>query len=135
MIHALRTILIRTLIIIPVLVMQLPLSSFAYAGDITQRELMQRLDMNEATLIIDVRKPDEFATGHVPGARNIPHNEIAARLGELRGHEDEEVVVYCESGRRAAIAQKILEQSGFTKVRHLEGDMKSWRKIGLPQVE
>lgn len=135
MAHALRTILIRTLIIIPAVVVQLPLSSFAIAGDISQRELMQRLDMNEVPLIIDVRKPDEFVTGHVPGARNIPHSDMDARLDELRGNEHEEVVVYCESGRRAAIAQKILEQSGFTKVRHLEGDMKSWRKIGLPQME
>jgi phage shock protein E len=135
MINALRTILKRTLIIISALVMQLPVSSFAIASDISQRELMQRLDINDVPLIIDVRKPDEFTSGHVPGARNIPHSDMVTRLDELRGHEHEEVVVYCESGRRAAIAQKILEQSGFTKVRHLEGDMKSWRKIGLPQVE
>ena len=135
MINALRTILIKTFIILSALVLQMPMSGFANASDISQRELMQRLDMNEVPVIIDVRKPDEFATGHVPGARNIPHGDMDARLDELRGNEHEEVVVYCESGRRAAIAQKILEQSGFTKVRHLEGDMKSWRKIGLPQME
>ena len=47
----------------------------------------------------------------------------------------QEVVVYCESGRRAAIAQGILERAGFTKVMHLEGDMKSWRERRLPTEE
>ena len=82
-----------------------------------------------------MRRPDEFAAGHVPSAKNIPHNEMATRLHELGDNRHEEVVVYCEGGRRAAIAQRILEQAGFTKVRHLEGDMKSWRKRHLPQEE
>jgi phage shock protein E len=133
--NALRMLMTKTFIVLLALALQLPLGGIAAASDISQRELMQRLDMNAAPLIVDVRKADEFATGHVPGARNIPHTEIAARLAELRGNEHEEVVVYCESGRRAAIARGILEQAGFTAVRHLEGDMQSWRRIGLPQVE
>jgi len=113
----------------------LPLAKAATAGEITQRELMQQLDRNAPPVIVDVRRPDEFATGHVPGARNIPHSEMAARLHELDDHQHQEVVVYCESGRRAAIAQSILEQAGFTRVRHLQGDMQSWRKRNLPQQE
>jgi len=130
-----RTIMAKTLILMLALGLQLPLSGIANAGDITQRELMQRLDMNEAPLIIDVRRTDEFAAGHVPGAVNIPHSEIAAHLDELRGNRHKEVVVYCESGRRAAIAQGILEKAGFTKVRHLQGDMQSWRNRGLPSED
>jgi len=130
-----RTIMAKTLILMLALGFQLPLSGIANAGDITQRELMQRLDMNEAPLIIDVRRTDEFAAGHVPGAINIPHSEIAARLDELRDNRHSEVVVYCESGRRAAIAQGILEKAGFTKVRHLQGDMQSWRNRGLPHED
>ena len=130
-----RTIMAKTLILMLALGLQLPLSGIANAGDITQRELMQRLDMNEAPLIIDVRRTDEFAAGHVPGAVNIPHSEIAAHLDELRGNRHKELVVYCESGRRAAIAQGILEKAGFTKVRHLQGDMQSWRNRGLPHED
>jgi len=130
-----RTIITKTFILVLALGIQLPLSAAANAGDITQRELMQRLDMNEAPLILDVRRSDEFATGHVPGAVNVPHSEIAAHLDELRDNQRNEVVVYCESGRRAAIAQGILEKAGFTRVRHLQGDMKSWRDRGLPREE
>ena len=130
-----RSLMTKTFIPMLALALLLPLGNVATAGEITQRELMQQLDRNDPPMIVDVRRPDEFATGHVPGARNIPHNEIAARLHELGGKQHEEVVVYCESGRRAAIAQGILEQAGFTQVRHLEGDMQSWRKRNLPQEE
>jgi len=129
----LHTLMTKTFIPMLVLALLLPLAKVATAGEITQRELMQQLDRNAPPVIIDVRRADEFATGHVPGARNIPHSEMAARLHELSDHRHEEVVVYCESGRRAAIAQGILERAGFTQVRHLEGDMQSWRKRHLPQ--
>jgi len=130
-----RTAVTRISILMLALIIQALLSAAASAGDITQRQLLQRLDRNDAPLIVDVRRTDEFAAGHVPGARNIPHTEIAARLDELRDNMHKEVVVYCESGRRAAIAQGILEKAGFTKVLHLEGDMQSWRKRGLPYEE
>ena len=130
-----RTLITKTFIPILALALLPPLANIATAGEITQRELMQQLDRNDPPMIVDVRRPDEFATGHVPGARNIPHSEMAARWHELDDHRHQEVVVYCESGRRAAIAQGILEQAGFTKVRHLEGDMQSWRKRNLPQEE
>lgn len=130
-----RTLMTKTFIPMLALALLLPLAKVATAGEITQRELMQQLDRNAPPVIVDVRRPDEFATGHVPGARNIPHNEIAARLHELDGKQHEEVVVYCEGGRRAAIAQGILEHAGFTRVRHLQGDMQSWRKRHLPQEE
>jgi rhodanese-related sulfurtransferase len=130
-----RTFVTQTFIPILALALLLPLANLAIAGEITQRELMQQLDRNAPPVIVDVRRPDEFATGHVPGARNIPHSEIAARMHELGDNRHEEVVVYCESGRRAAIAQGILEHAGFTQVRHLEGDMQSWRKRHLPQEE
>jgi phage shock protein E len=130
-----RTLMTKIFIPMLALALLLPLGNAATAGEITQRELMQQLDRNNPPVIVDVRRPDEFATGHVPGARNIPHTEMAARLAELGDIQHEEVVVYCESGRRAAIAQGILEQAGFTQVRHLEGDMQSWRKRHLPQEE
>jgi len=109
--------------------------SNAQARDIEQRELLQRLDHHQIPLILDVRRPDEFAAGHIPAAINIPHTEIGKRLHELGNNRNKEVVVYCESGRRAAIAAGILKKAGFTHVIHLEGDMKSWRERNLPTVK
>lgn len=114
---------------------QLLLIGTARGEEISQRELMQRLDMNTPPLILDVRRGDEFASGHVPGAINIPHNEITAHLDELSTLRNKEIVVYCESGRRAAIAQGVLEKAGFTRVKHLQGDMRAWRERGLPHEQ
>jgi rhodanese-related sulfurtransferase len=83
-------------------------------------------------LILDVRSPEEFAQGHVPGARNIPHDQLEARLAELGSDRGRNLVVYCESGRRAGIAEGTLLAAGFSAVHHLEGDMKAWREAGRP---
>ena len=82
-------------------------------------------------LLLDVRKPEEFAAGHVPGAINIPHDQLASRLSELP-RRDKPVVVYCRSGRRAALAEDVLRQAGYTDVQHLKGDMLGWEAEGRP---
>lgn len=67
------------------------------------------------TIIVDVRNPWEFEAGHVPGARNIPVDEITYRLNELRSLE-QPVVLYCRSGARSGMAVSILKQNGFPQV-------------------
>ena len=104
----------------------------AAAPTIKQEDLLQKLEAGSAPLILDVRSPGEYQSGHVPQAINIPHYELASRLNELPVTKDREIVTYCERGPRAGVAENILEQAGFTDVRHLEGDMHSWRYNSLP---
>jgi len=80
--------------------------------------------------LLDVRTAEEFAAGHVPGARNIPVAELEARLGELTAAKNHDVVVYCRTGRRAAAALQILAANGFQHLLHLEGDMQGWADGG-----
>lgn len=86
----------------------------------------------ETRLILDVRTPEEFAAGHVEGAVNIPHDQIAARLPEIERYAQAPVVVYCRSGRRAGLAAEVLGEAGFTNLHHLTGDMEGWIAAGLP---
>jgi rhodanese-related sulfurtransferase len=65
--------------------------------------------------VVDVRTPEEFASGHVPGAVNIPHDQMAARHGEI-GPPATPVLLYCRSGRRSGIAAGTLAEQGFTAV-------------------
>jgi rhodanese-related sulfurtransferase len=81
-------------------------------------------------LVIDVRSPEEFAAGHVPGAVNIPHDLVASRLAEIP--KDKEVVLYCRSGRRSGLAAETLEANGYKDLRLMQGDMPGWEKAGLP---
>lgn len=104
--------------------------SVAQVTDISQADLMQRIKSNHAGLILDVRSPQEYAEGHVPGAINIPHNQIGSRLAEIGSHKDKDIILYCEIGGRASAAANTLQAAGFNKLLHLEGDMKGWRSNG-----
>lgn len=104
--------------------------SIAQVTDISQADLMQRIKSNHAGLILDVRSPQEYAEGHVPGAINIPHNQIGSRLAEIGSQKDKDIILYCEIGGRASAAANTLQAAGFNKLLHLDGDMKGWRSNG-----
>jgi len=73
---------------------------------------------DNGTLIIDVRTPGEYHSGHVPNAVNISLDDIMAGGGDLGNNMDREIVVYCASGARSAYAQQVLAQRGYTNVRN-----------------
>jgi rhodanese-related sulfurtransferase len=99
--------------------------------DISPEELLARPAGGD-TLILDVRTPDEFAGGHVPGAVNIPYDQVSDRLAELESHRTNDIVIYCERGGRAGKAGDVLLGAGFTNLLHLAGDMSGWRAAGRP---
>jgi rhodanese-related sulfurtransferase len=100
-------------------------------ADISQAQLQEWMEQNFDVCILDVRTAREYNSGHIPGAINIGHREVSARLDELRPYADKNVVVYCELGVRARMAQTILTKAGFDRVYHLTGDMAGWRNAGL----
>ena len=106
-----------------------PMRGTAY---ISQQEVLDHLGSDAAPLILDVRSGQEFDRGHLPGAINIPHTQLAQRLVEIRSYQDRRIVVHCEAGRRANLAEQVLRQAGFTDVRHLRGDMLTWRQNRMP---
>ena len=106
-------------------------SAAAKVGSISAGQLLDQAAAHRPTpVILDVRTPAEFAAGHIPGAVNVPHDQIGARLDELAGARDREVVVYCRSGKRAALALDVLGQHGFKHLAHLQGDMPGWEAAG-----
>lgn len=70
---------------------------------------------NPATVIVDVRSPWEFDTGHVTGAKNIPLEEVMYKVKELKEIQ-RPIVLYCRSGNRSGMAVNILKQIGLTEV-------------------
>jgi phage shock protein E len=119
-------------------VVQAPLDSATVAGlpapgaDMAPEELVGRLGGESPVVLIDVRTPEEYAAGHIPGAVNIPYDMLPTRLHELEGHQGDEVVVYCRTGRRAKIAETVLTEAGFLNVRDLEGHMVAWTAADYP---
>jgi rhodanese-related sulfurtransferase len=80
--------------------------------------------------VVDVRAPDQFATGSVPNARNIPAGEIGQRCSELR--KDRPVILVCNPGRAAHSAASKLRAGGIGEVYVLAGGVAAWREAGLP---
>jgi phage shock protein E len=92
------------------------------AGDLTPAQAHKLVA--DGALLVDVRSPEEFASGHLPGAVNLPVQELDARLGEL-GPNDRPLVLYCRSGNRSARAAATLTRAGHKDVHNL-GAMSRW---------
>jgi len=111
----------------------LPVANAADTVLVSQAELLKRLEQKDPELVVlDVRTADEFAAGHVPGARNVSHDVLAARIEELSAARDKQVVLYCRSGRRTLLAEDVLRKAGFTRLGHLEGDYLAWEAEKRP---
>ena len=83
-------------------------------------------------VLLDVRTPEEFAAGHIAGAVNIPHDQLANRASELPQDRNTEIAVYCRSGRRSALALDWLGTQGYERLLHLQGDFLGWQAAGRP---
>ena len=86
----------------------------------------------ENKFLLDVRTPDEFALGTLPGAVNIPLDELRDRLTELP--KDRMIYTFCAVGLRGYLAYRILTQHGFEKVRNLSGGLKTYRAATAPII-
>lgn len=83
-------------------------------------------------VLIDVRTPEEFASGHIPGAINISVQTMPDRLAEIP--RDKAIVVYCHTGNRSATASSILSKAGYGQVYDL-GGINAWSAAGLPVIQ
>ncbi len=88
------------------------------------------VENSAAALLIDVREPEEYAHGHIPGAVNLPQADLATRFGELPRHEP--VYVVCKAGYRSLRAAGFLIQSGLTGVASIRGGTDGWQAAGRP---
>lgn len=78
--------------------------------------------------MLDVRTPEEYQAGHIPGATLIPLDQLSVRYGELP--LDETIVVYCRSGNRSLEAVYLLENAGFERVHSMDRGINSWIALG-----
>ncbi|WP_240479517.1 rhodanese-like domain-containing protein [Pseudoalteromonas rubra] len=84
-------------------------------------------------VIVDVRSEKEFRAGHIKGAIHIPFDQITQHQPLLDTLKTQTLVVYCRSGRRAAIFEQALAQQGFSLL-HLNGDYLHWQAEQLPVI-
>ena len=85
----------------------------------------------EGWQLLDVRTTEEYAEGAIPGAVNIPVDDLRGRIGELSGHD---WIVYCAVGQRAHVATQLLAAHGVT-AKNLDGGWSTWRNTAAGQRE
>ncbi|OAV43361.1 rhodanese-like domain-containing protein [Lewinella sp. 4G2] len=94
--------------------------------DATIQELKEREAGDKKDyVLLDVREDYERSEFNIGGV-HVPLGDLMGSLDKLAPHKDEEIIVYCRSGKRSAMAAQLLGQSGFSNVRNLEGGMLAW---------
>ena len=88
--------------------------------------------MNQGALVVDLRKPEDFAIGHLAGARAMTGEQILKANDTLKKYKEKVVVVYDDSGSLSASATRQLTAQGFTKAFNLRGGLAAWRAENLP---
>lgn len=101
-----------------------PLLDPATLRDLTRSDQGPRL--------LDVRTPGEFRTAHIPGSYNVPLDTLREHRAELRHHLDQDVILICRSGARAAQAERALAEAGLPNLRVLDGGVMAWESAGGP---
>ncbi|MAX54190.1 MAG: sulfurtransferase [Alcanivoracaceae bacterium] len=117
----------KSLIQILVIACSLLASPLWAADSISISELKQAMQTGKTPIIIDVRDEDEYLAGHIPGAILVPAKNVEHHMDMLEKYKKEEIVLYCQSGRRASAAATTLENAGFKHVKLLEGDFPGWQ--------
>ena len=100
-------------------------------GGITPDSAVQLMNREKA-LVVDVSEAEEFATGHIKGARNVPVNELQARLPEVARNKTVPLILVCPSGARSKRALGVAKTLGYDKAVVLGGGLKAWRDANLP---
>jgi molybdopterin/thiamine biosynthesis adenylyltransferase/rhodanese-related sulfurtransferase len=98
------------------------------------RELLDAPRANGDTppVLVDVREPDEWDEGHIPGAVHVPRGYLESRIEQVAPDRSRPVLVYCAGGARSAFAAKTLEELGYEHVTSLAGGYTDWKRNGFP---
>jgi rhodanese-related sulfurtransferase len=96
--------------------------------NITVEELKGKIDSGEKVNLVDCREPHEYAESHI-GGKLIPLGKIQTmQVEEIEDLKDEEVIIYCRSGRRSMLACMVLDQLGFKDTFNVEGGILAWQE-------
>jgi rhodanese-related sulfurtransferase len=89
----------------------------------------------EDAKVVDIRAKDEFKTGHLPNAINIPAKDMQKRITELDAFKDVPIILICKTGTTAGATGSVLAKAGFTKLNKLKGGILEWQGSNLPLVK
>jgi rhodanese-related sulfurtransferase len=108
-----------------------PMIQGATTGGLTSAQAVQLIN-RERAIVVDVSETEEFAAGHVGGAKNVPVGQLEQRLPEVVKNKTVPLILVCASGARANRALAVAKKLGYDKAQVLAGGLKSWKEANLP---
>ncbi len=108
-----------------------PMLRGAMAGSLTPAHAVQLINREKA-VVVDVSETEEFATGHLVGARNIPLSELEARLPGSVKNKSLPLILVCPSGARSQRAVAVAKKLGYEQAQVMAGGLKAWKEANLP---
>jgi len=103
----------------------------ATAGGVSAAQAVQLINREKA-VVIDVCEPEEYAAGHVSGAKNVPLGQLQERLPQVVKNKALPVILVCAKGARAARAAGIARSLGYERAQPLAGGLAAWREASMP---
>jgi rhodanese-related sulfurtransferase len=100
-------------------------------GGVTAAVAVQLIN-RERAVVVDVSETEEFAAGHVGGAKNVPVGQLEQRLPEVVKNKTVPLIIVCPNGMRAKRALAVAKKLGYDKAQVLAGGLKSWKEANLP---
>lgn len=111
-------------------VQELTSSIKAEIAEISVAEVKHDVQGKPPYLLIDVREPNEFAAGTIPGAVAIPRGQLELQITKVTQDENQPIVCYCGGGTRSLFAAKQLATMGFKNVRSMANGFRGWKEAG-----
>lgn len=109
----------------------LPLIQGAAGSGLSAAQVVQMINRDKA-VVVDVCEAEEFAAGHVVGAKNLPLNQLEDKLAGLVKNKTLPLILVCQSGARSARALAIAKKLGYEQAQSLSGGLGAWRSANLP---
>ena len=104
---------------------------FRGVKEVSSAEALQLINHKNA-IVLDVREPNEYDSGHVLNSKLVPLGKLKERMGELEKFKEQPIVVVCRSGNRSGTACYLLGRKGFSQAYNLAGGVQAWQKNNLP---
>ena len=112
--------------------MQFVAEAKAKITEVTPQQVKSDMDAGKQVILLDVRDPVEYEVGHLPRAVNVSRGLLEFKIGTVIPDRNANIVLYCRTDARSALATARMQEMGYTNVRNMAGAFKAWGEAGYP---
>ena len=104
----------------------------AQITEVSAAQVKADLDAGKTFILLDVRSKEEFDAGHLPNAKHVSRGLLEFKIGQAIPDKNANIILYCRTGARSALATLVLKEMGYTNAKNMAGAFKAWGTAGFP---